>query len=389
MSFAPSPRPALETEAPRVRIVTAEGCTYSVDEIPDLVCVLGANGRLRYLNAAGRRLLGRELADVGERGIELVHPDDVDGLRSEIEQLVGEPGSRRTFEFRIAHANGSWQHVAILGANLVDDTRCGAVVLHGHDVTELREAEDRRAHELLYDHLTGFPTRGLFLEHLRQALLHAARSGSTLAVFGVDINGMGVVNEYGGYERGDRVLARVGRDLQRVLRAYDTVASADAVVARLEDAFFVLCEGVPDAGSAAAIATRLATAVREGKDPTEKEYIDVTATVGVVLSSPSDSDPERLLVDATSAMHVGKERGGDRVEFFNRVVHLDAKHRISELHDLRVAIAENQFRLALSAEDRHRLRSAAWCGGAGALATSASWGSCRRKTSFLRQKNPG
>jgi diguanylate cyclase (GGDEF)-like protein len=221
------------------------------------------------------------------------------------------------------------------------------VVLHSQDITERREAEDRIEHERLHDRLTGFPTRRLFIEHLQTALRRATRLGSTLAVFGVDLDGLSLVNERWGYDRGDELLIRVGRDLDTVLRADDAVARSDAVIARFEDSFFILYEDIPDptGAAAAAIAARLAEAVRERTVPVKRNAVVATATVGVVLSSDGSSDAESLLVDATSAMHVGKQRGRDRVEFFDKGVRQEAERRVKEIDDLRVGISENQLRL--------------------------------------------
>ena len=332
-------------EAPRVLIDAAADRSYSADEIPAIVAVLGSGGQVDYINSAGEQLLGHNFVELGSRAIELVHPDDVEVLQAELKRLFSEPGSRWSFEFRVVHANGSWRHLQTFGTNLIDDPRFRGIVLHSLDVTDLRQAQDRLKHERLHDPLTGYPTRRLFIEHLTRALRRAARMGSTLAVFGVDINGLGLVNEHGGYERGDAVLIRVGQDLDGVLRAYDTVAHADGVVGRLEDAFFVLCEDVPDSETAASIAARLGAAVRDGAITSPGNSVMVTATVGVVLSALGASDAESLLADATSAMHVGKERGGDRVEFYDKAIHQVAERRIQQLHDLRVAIAGNQLRL--------------------------------------------
>jgi diguanylate cyclase (GGDEF)-like protein/PAS domain S-box-containing protein len=324
-----------------------DDCTYPADEIPDIVTIIGATGQLRYTNSAGRRLLGYDLAELGEAAFDLIHPDDLGHVRAAIESLVGQPGTRSTFEFRIAHADGSWRHLQTFGTNLLDDPRMRGVVLHSQDITERREAEDRIEHERLHDRLTGFPTRRLFIEHLQTALRRATRLGSTLAVFGVDLDGLSLVNERWGYDRGDELLIRVGRDLDTVLRADDAVARSDAVIARFEDSFFILYEDIPDptGAAAAAIAARLAEAVRERTVPVKRNAVVATATVGVVLSSDGSSDAESLLVDATSAMHVGKQRGRDRVEFFDKGVRQEAERRVKEIDDLRVGISENQLRL--------------------------------------------
>jgi len=315
-----------------------------VDEIPDTVTILGPKGQHVYTNASGRRLLGADLSLFGGE-VQLIHPDDVEGLTYEIRRLVAEPGSHRTFEFRVKDAQGSWRHLQTYGTNAADRASGRCVILHSHDVTDDRASMGRLVFERLHDRLTGFPTRGVFVEHLQRALLRAERGDTTLAVFGVDIDGLSVVNERWGYERGDELLLRVGRDLDAVLREDDAVARADAVVARFEDSFFVLYEDLLGLTSAAAIGDRLATAVRDGEPPERGDTVTATATVGVVLSAGGASNAESLLVDATNAMHVGKRRGGDRVEFFDEAVRRDAERRLEELDDLRVAIAEEQLRL--------------------------------------------
>jgi diguanylate cyclase (GGDEF)-like protein/PAS domain S-box-containing protein len=335
--------------APQVRIPGTESLAYSVDDVPYLVTILDAGGARRYTNSAGQRLLGRDLAIPDDQMLDLLHPDDLDRVQAQVSGLLAEPGGRRTFEFRIAHANGSWRHLRTVGANLIDDPDIGAIVLHSHDVTAQHVAEDRLEHERLHDRLTGFPTRPLFVEHLQRALLRAARHRSTLAVFGVETDVLSLVNERQGYDRGDELLVRVGRHLDAVLREYDAVGRWDALIARLGETFFVLCEDIPDAGAAAAIAARLAGAVQDGERSTEPDGLPddviVTVTVGVALDSHGFAEAESLLADATSALHVGLERGGDRVEFFDQSLRDDADRRITEVHDLGIAIAGGQLRL--------------------------------------------
>lgn len=171
------------------------------------------------------------------------------------------------------------------------------------------------AHERLHDPLTGLANRILFVDEAVRALNRGKRNGWTAAVLSLDLDRFRRVNDELGHDVGDEVLVAVGRRLEVALRQYDTVARAARVAARLGgDEFLLLCEGVPDAHVAAAIASRVLVSVAApmevaGHGPA------VTASVGIALSD-QEFDVERLIVEAETAMRRAKQLGGDRHEFF-------------------------------------------------------------------------
>ncbi len=107
-----------------------------LDISPDMLCVAGADGSLKRVNASfertlgwpGRELLERQLAD-------LAHPDDVPATVSEIQKLTrGAPGI--VFENRCRCADGSfkWLHwTAFL------DCRADLIYAVARDITEQRK----------------------------------------------------------------------------------------------------------------------------------------------------------------------------------------------------------------------------------------------------------
>ena len=76
----------------------------------------------------------------------------------------------------------------------------------------------------LHDELTSLPNRRLFEDRLNHALEHAHRSGSTLALLLLDLNGFKKIHDSYGHHAGDHVLREVARNLRDTLHASDTLA---------------------------------------------------------------------------------------------------------------------------------------------------------------------
>jgi diguanylate cyclase (GGDEF)-like protein len=85
------------------------------------------------------------------------------------------------------------------------------------------EAETNRI-AAVHDPLTGLPNRVLFADRLEQGLAQATRHGWNLAVMFLDLNCFKRVNDEHGHAIGDAVLQEVGRRLQGMTRADDTIS---------------------------------------------------------------------------------------------------------------------------------------------------------------------
>ena len=128
----------------------------------------------------------------------------------------------------------------------------------------------------LHDHLTGLPNRRLLLDRLRQALARRGRQSGVLAVLFVDLDEFKRVNDTWRHEGGDIVLCEMAQRICRAVRPGDTVARPHG------DEFVVVCEDIPDAARAEALARRIvdgvAAPVRIGTD-----QVTVTCSVGIAL----------------------------------------------------------------------------------------------------------
>src|SRR5437764_3193174 len=98
----------------------------------------------------------------------------------------------------------------------------------GAIVTLLREALQSRQRELedlaLQDPLTGVGNYRLLAERLDYELARHRRSGGSLTVLVLDMDGFKAINDTHGHLTGDRILAEVARTLNSALRSQDTLA---------------------------------------------------------------------------------------------------------------------------------------------------------------------
>lgn len=159
----------------------------------------------------------------------------------------------------------------------------------------------------MHDHLTGLPNRALFLEHLKTALAHAARDGSSLAVHYLDLDGFKRVNDTLGHPAGDALLKDVAERLAAVVRGADTVARFGG------DEFAVLQRDLIDRRSASLLAERLIDALANPFELAEGA-VDLSISDGIAFSSGND-DPEQVIKDADRALYRAKKQGGSRIRF--------------------------------------------------------------------------
>jgi diguanylate cyclase (GGDEF)-like protein len=166
----------------------------------------------------------------------------------------------------------------------------------------LREREDELRHLALHDPLTGLANRALFFERLAHAIVTHNRSGDTLAVLFVDLDGFKQINDNLGHHAGDGVLVEAAARLGRCVRSADTVARIGG------DEFAILAERVSSPADAETVADHVVRALQApfavGGRP-----VAVTASVGVALRAPGTRSADEVLHRADAAMYAAKTAG--------------------------------------------------------------------------------
>ncbi len=157
-------------------------------------------------------------------------------------------------------------------------------------------------HRATHDPLTGLSNRTLLLDRIEHALALTDRSKKLVALLCLDLDRYKEVNDAFGHEVGDRLLKLVADILRRCVRHEDTVARLGG------DEFVLLLEGLKDAHEAAQLAERISETLRKSV-MLEGHRISISVSIGVALSSSSESTPAQLLRRADAALYQAKREG--------------------------------------------------------------------------------
>jgi len=168
----------------------------------------------------------------------------------------------------------------------------------------------------LVDGLTGCATRVEGLRRFEAELRRADRSESTLAVIMLDLDHFKIVNDQFGHKAGDAVLTAIGETLLTTLRASD-------VRCRWGGEEFLLV--LPDSNAEQAQRASDNLRQRIANTPVEigQRVISVTASIGLTLSRPRETDIQQLIGRADTALYEAKRRGRNRVAFVPSGGHAD------------------------------------------------------------------
>ena len=120
-----------------------------LQQLRDVVTVVDAEGRVRFVNQAARRVLGHEVeASAGTEALDWVHPDDRQQALDRRAALLREPGGTSRTLLRVRQAGGGWRHVETHGVNLLHDPEVQGLVYVTRDVEDRARSEITLAHAL-------------------------------------------------------------------------------------------------------------------------------------------------------------------------------------------------------------------------------------------------
>ncbi|MDQ1712810.1 MAG: hypothetical protein QOE45_2260 [Frankiaceae bacterium] len=202
----------------------------------------------------------------------------------------------------------------------------------------LEDATNELRRLVLHDPLTDLPNRRLLVDRIEHALEKRRREDWGVAVLFLDIDRFKTFNDSLGHAAGDHLLIHVGRQLRRCLRPADTIARLGG------DEFVLLCEDVPDAEAAQALAERALNALMEPVVIAGSEVL-VTASIGVAVASGRDVTPTTLLRQADAAMYTAKKRGRAQAALFEPSMTGPVGERLAIENALRYGIANDQIRV--------------------------------------------
>jgi diguanylate cyclase len=169
-------------------------------------------------------------------------------------------------------------------------------------LSKLGAKNDELALMAYHDNLTGLPNRKMLFDRLQQALARSQRSGQSLILLYMDLNGFKALNDTVGHDAGDEALKQVAARLTGVVREVDTVARLGG------DEFVLLAPDVADAAEPVAqqLAQKCMAAIAQPMEIQGQSQMLGVAIGVAVFDGTWAADP--VLKAADDAMYDAKEQ---------------------------------------------------------------------------------
>lgn len=192
------------------------------------------------------------------------------------------------------------------------DEETGYLKFFQRIVTRLLENLQRErdiTSRIVTDHLTGLYNRAAMMEQMSIAVASAKRTGGSLAVMYIDLDGFKELNDTYGHALGDAALQQAASRMRSVLRKNEAAGRVGG------DEFALLVSSFDGEAQLGEIAKRILTALRDpiGNGDTR---VRLSASIGIAIYPQHGGSAELLVEHADRAMYQAKRRAGDGYAIF-------------------------------------------------------------------------
>lgn len=273
-----------------------------VRRTPGLVVVHGAEIGRRHALPAGGLVIGRDPLQVG-----LVLADPAVSARHCAVEVDPEAGAFRVAD--LGSRNGTYvngEKVAEWTLGEGDKIFVGETVLR----FSLQDAIEESFHDQIetlmnVDALTGLLVKRAFDLELARRFETAQRTGATLTLLMMDLDGLKSINDHRGHQMGSLCIAEVGRIIG------EEIQPAGRACRYGGDEFIAFVE-LPEAGTAQ-IAERVRARVERFEFIRDGVRVNSTISIGLAELRAALATPDHLLQAADEALYRAKRAGRNRV----------------------------------------------------------------------------
>jgi diguanylate cyclase (GGDEF)-like protein/PAS domain S-box-containing protein len=296
-----------------------------------------------YYSPTWRNILGHTEESIHNLPTEWftrVHPEDIETLRSEINNHIAGKTPIFEKEHRIRHMNDTYIWVLARGlARKGEDGVPNRFVGTIENISQRKTLEARLMIEAMYDPLTGLPNRTYFSGIIEQSLGRIRRREDYhSAVLFIDLDRFKSINDNYSYSIGDALLIEITRRLKYSLRSMDTISRFG------NDKFGVLLEEINGVTDTIKITRRIHKELNKPFNYSG-EIINPTTSIGIVMLSRGYQDSNEVLRDAESAMFQAKSDGRGKFEIYDKEVYSYTLSRIRIENELKQALKNKEISL--------------------------------------------
>lgn len=292
-------------------------------------------GTVHDLNSQCAQMLDVRPAEVRGRRLEDIAILDRFGGGAAMVDALRATGQIKWDEWSWDKTDGTAVSVEVVGTTY----RAGARLLAQctfRDILARKEAEARVRYLALHDALTGLPNRTLLLDRLNQAMAHARRDQTQVALLLLDLDHFKNINDSLGHLVGDGLLEEVSKRIRSVLRETDTPARLGG------DEFVVAASGLTDVADAEGLAQRILEALKPAAT-IQGHSLRIGTSIGIAMYPGDGDNPAALLQAADTAMYQAKKKGRGAYRLFTRDLSMAAERWHTLSNDLHGACERGEF----------------------------------------------
>ncbi len=269
------------------------------------------------------------------------HPDDLGQMLRDRQAHFDAITPTYINEHRLRCKDGSWKWVLSRGMVISRDADGKPLRMIGThtDITKRKNSETLIWQQANFDTLTGLPNRRMLRDRLEQEIKKNDRDGLQLAILFIDLDHFKEVNDTLGHDAGDLLLIEAARRIRHCVRDSDTVARMGG------DEFTLVLSELHGGERLERILQNLLNTL-SSLFQLGNEQVYVSASIGITMYPADATEVESLFKNADQALYVAKGAGRNRFSFFTPALQEAAQNRVRLANDLRLGLAEQQFRVA-------------------------------------------
>ncbi len=198
-------------------------------------------------------------------------------------------------------------------------------------------------HQAKYDALTNIPNRTYLMEHINYNIHNFRNSDMIFSILFLDIDNFKNINDSLGHSVGDALLVQIARRFKSIMQK-------DNIVARLggDEFVFLLSKLSTDKNEALKKADILSDKIHSVLSETFKiknHYLNISASVGIVIINNKKDSADDLLKYADVAMYQAKKDGRCISRHYHVAMQENLQRRIDIENGLRRAIKNKELQM--------------------------------------------
>ncbi len=332
-----------EQKADRDRIKEiSRNLDLALENVSQGICLFDADERLLLANRRYSEIFnfkegmikpGMSYREIVTLGYAICSPDIASASARACEHYDKLMRTMRAGEHSLIH---KMTHGTSIQVNL-NKLQDGGWVATYEDITERLQSEEKIAFMARHDVLTGLPNRSQFADRLAQELAVAKRSGTQVAVIGIDLDKFKEINDQRGHGAGDQVLIKLASGMTGILQE-------DEFVSRFGGDEFAAIKQFSEIADLHDFIARLESSLIVDL---KIEDFDVKsdASIGVAIYPQDGETGELLIANADLAMYRAKAALSERICFYEVAMDEAARDRRNIASDLWSAIERRELHL--------------------------------------------